>query len=93
MTLTEQLLIVARAYCTARELSLARVSTLVFNDGKKLDGIANKGVDLATGRFEAAMRWFSDNWPAGTCWPDHIVRPPVPADTEGQATTANLESY
>ena len=75
MILTDQLLAVARAYCQARSLSLARVSTLVFNEGKKLEAIASKGADLATGRFETAMSWFSDNWPDGAVWPEAVERP------------------
>lgn len=75
MTLTQQLVTVARTYCAARSLSMSRVSTLVFNEGKKLDAIERLGVDLSTGRFEAAMRWFSDNWPDGAAWPAAIARP------------------
>lgn len=79
MPLTEQLLAVARAYCAARGLSLARVSTLVFNDGKKLGGIAEKGVDLSTSKFEGAMAWFSANWPEGADWPEGVPRPAMAA--------------
>lgn len=76
MTLTGQLLTVARAYCRARNLSIARVSTLVFNDGKKLDLIA-QGADLGTRGLERAMRWFSAEWPENAAWPDGIERPKV----------------
>jgi hypothetical protein len=76
MQMTDQLTHVARAFCEARGLSLARVSTLVFNDGKKLDAVAFKGADLATGKFEYAMGWFSNNWPEGAVWPAGIDRPP-----------------
>jgi hypothetical protein len=75
MQLTNQLLVVARGYCAARSLSLARVSTLVFNEGKKLQAIANGRVDLSTGRFEKAMAWFSQNWPEAAAWPSGISRP------------------
>lgn len=75
MQLTDQLLTVARAYCAARKLSMARVSTLVFNEGKKLEAIQSGGADLATGRFERAMNWFSENWPVETEWPTNISRP------------------
>lgn len=75
MTLLEQLLVVARAFCKARGMSLSRASTLVFNDGKKLDAIAYRGSDLATARYEAAMRWFSESWPDGVDWPAGARRP------------------
>lgn len=79
MTLTDQLLAVARAYCAARGLSMSRVSTLVFNDGKKLD-LIDGGSDLATKNLERAMQWFSDRWPAGTEWPADVARP-APAES------------
>ncbi len=61
-------------YAAARGLSISRVSTLVFADGKVLTRISSGG-DLTTGRFEAAIAWFSDNWPAGVDWPSDIERP------------------
>lgn len=79
MAMTDQILMVARAFCAARQLSTSRVSTLVFNDGKKLDLIAN-GADLQTSKFEQAMRWFSANWPKGVRWPKGIARPNVEAE-------------
>ena len=78
MTLRDQLLTVANAYCSARDLSRSRVSTIVFNAGLKLDQIAS-GRDLATGNFERAMRWFSANWPDGLEWPEGVARPVVSA--------------
>lgn len=61
-------------YAAARGLSISRVSTLVFADGKVLTRISNGG-DLTTGRFEAAIGWFSDNWPVDVEWPSDIDRP------------------
>jgi hypothetical protein len=86
MAMTDQLLAVARAYCAARSLSLSRVSTIVFNDGKKL-GMVEGGADLQTGKFEQAIAWFSANWPAGAEWPSDIPRPEAsqaePVEAEG----------
>lgn len=81
MAMTDQILTVADAYCEAKKLSRARVSTLVFNDGKKIDLIAN-GADLSTGKFESAMSWFSANWPADVDWPTGIPRPSASASAE-----------
>lgn len=83
MTLTDQLLAVADAYCKARDISKSRVSTLIFNDGKKL-GLIEDGKDLATKNHERAMQWFSDRWPEGAAWPDEVVRP-TPAAAESAA--------
>jgi len=80
------LLTVARTYCNATGRSLARVATLIHNQGalfKKLEA----GDSCTIETYDKAMRWFSNRWPAGTAWPDDIVRPAVKpgtleADTE-----------
>jgi hypothetical protein len=74
MTLVSQLIAVSDAFGAARVLSRSRVSTLVLNDGKRLDAIA-RGGDLRTAVFERAMAWFSSNWPAGAEWPADVPRP------------------
>lgn len=74
MKSTEQLLLVADAFCKAKELSTSRVSTLIFNDGKRLDHIRSGG-DLYTGRFHQALIWFSEHWPEGEAWPEAVERP------------------
>ncbi|CAN7380656.1 hypothetical protein LJR220_003382 [Bradyrhizobium sp. LjRoot220] len=85
MKLTQQLILVADAYCRATELSPSRVSTLIFNDGKRLDAI-REGGDLYTGRLEHALAWFSERWPAEaegqSSWPVEVPRPAVPARAE-----------
>lgn len=75
MTLIDQLVSVASAFAEARGLSIARVSTLVFNDGSKIGDLAQGDVDLVTRRHERAMRWFSDNWPDNAVWPEAVARP------------------
>lgn len=74
MALLDDLLTTAEAYGKARKVSRSRVSTLVFNEWKKLDALMN-GADLATRRFESAMSWFSQNWPVGAAWPKGVSRP------------------
>lgn len=75
MMMRDQILTVARTFCRAKALSFSRVSTLVFNDGKKLNAI-EEGADLQTASFERAMAWFSDNWPAQKAdWPAEVARP------------------
>lgn len=77
MTLRETLLAIADAFGTARGIGRQRVSTLVFNRGGRLDDIAAGG-DVATGTYERAMAWFSENWPADAAWPEGIIRPSQP---------------
>lgn len=61
-------------FCEAKGLSRSRVSTIVFNGGGVLDRVAEGG-DVTTGNFERGIKWFSDNWPPGTGWPEGIARP------------------
>ncbi len=74
MTLTDNLVCVADAYCAAVGRSRSRISTVIFGGGDRLDGVA-RGRDLNTRSYERAMQWFSDNWPEGVAWPDGITRP------------------
>ncbi|WP_234839320.1 hypothetical protein [Sinorhizobium medicae] len=64
----------ADTFAQARGIGRKRVSTLVLNRGSKLDDIAAGG-DLATGTFERAMLWLSENWPEGAEWPAGVPRP------------------
>jgi hypothetical protein len=93
MTLRDQLVRVATAYCAAMRLSQARVSTLVFGDGKKLDSLVDGRADLATGTYERAMKWFSENWPEHTDWPVESDRPvPLSPDTTPAQETVGAGS-
>lgn len=84
--LRRDLLAVADAYCAAADLSMSRVSTLIFNDGKRLDAI-KAGGDLYTGRLEYALAWFSTRWPAGNeSWPLGVPRP---AKSAAEAETSS----
>ncbi len=74
LSLTSQLMIAADGYCALVGLSRSRVSTLIFGDGMRLEGVAG-GRDLNTRSFERAMVWFSSNWPEGAEWPEGVERP------------------
>ncbi len=66
------------------------LSFRVFGDSKKLAALRS-GSDITTGRFNAAIGWFSANWPEGLAWPEGIERPELdetPATGPGEATGA-----
>lgn len=75
MTLREQLIKVSDIYATARGVGRQRVSTLVLNRGSTLDRLASGAADVTTGTYEAALLWFSRNWPAEVEWPLGVYRP------------------
>jgi hypothetical protein len=85
MNLCDQLVTVADLYAGATRRKRARVSTMVFNHGSRLDSYAT-GVYVPNLRtYENAMQWFSDNWPDIVEWPEGISRPaPKAAEVVGQ---------
>jgi hypothetical protein len=86
MSLRTDLILVANALCARRSLSTARLSTILFNDGKALARIGAGG-DLNTGTYERAMEWMSLNWPEGASWPAAVPRPscsPPVVDTQAR---------
>ena len=80
----DSLLLVARRYEDALNIEASTVSWRVFNDSKKLDALRN-GKDIQVRRLEAAMRWFSANWPEGAEWPAEVARPESARSEPGQA--------
>ena len=70
----DQLLTLARVYAAAEGVGLTTVSARVFDDGKKLSAIEH-GADIQVRRYEKALRWFAQNWPAEAQWPSEIERP------------------
>lgn len=78
---TAKILTLADIYGQSAHLARSTVSTRVFGDGKKLDAVA-AGRDITVSRFNAALAWFADNWPADLDWPSDIPRPsPVQEET------------
>ena len=70
----EHLITVAAEYGRAANVVDKTVSSRVFQDSKKLSAIRG-GSDITVGRFNAALVWFSENWPETATWPDHVKRP------------------
>lgn len=74
MSQIDDILLLAGRFAEAKKLSLSRVSTLVFNDGKRL-GALRDGRDIGVLSAIVAVQWFADNWPAETAWPAEVKRP------------------
>lgn len=70
----EHLLTVADEYGRAAQVEEKTVSSRVFQDSKKLGAIRG-GSDITVGRYNAALAWFSANWPEGAEWPHGVMRP------------------
>ena len=66
------------AYQKARDVSDTTLSFWMFNDSKKIAALRT-GSDMTTTRFNAAVQYFSDNWPESAVWPLEVPRPKVEA--------------
>lgn len=80
----DHLLLLARLYEAAQKIEASTVSWRVFNDSKKLDALRN-GKDIQVRRLEAAILWFSENWPDGVDWPPEVPRPEPTTEPEQAA--------
>ena len=70
----QHLIRIADEYARSSQVEEKTVSSRVFQDSKKL-GAIRSGADITIGRFNAALKWFSENWPTGAVWPNDIARP------------------
>lgn len=79
MSPIDQLLRLTDEYERATGADRVTVSWRVFGDSKKLAAL-KEGKDIQVRRWEAAMRWLSENWPESAVWPDDIERPEAEPD-------------
>lgn len=77
LTLTDQMLTVAKAYCEALGVSLSVASRRAFDESKLLGDLDRGHSSPTLKRSDRALRWFSDNWPDGHDWPADVPRPPT----------------
>lgn len=49
------------------------LSHRLFGDTKRLSAL-RRGGEITVGRFNLAMAWFADNWPAGQAFPAALDR-------------------
>lgn len=70
----KHLLTLAKEYKRATGRTDTTISSRVFGDGKKLTAL-KAGKDITTTRYNAALVWFSDNWPEKARWPKDVQRP------------------
>lgn len=75
MVTIDNLLPLIEPFCTARRISEARLSNLLFNDGKRIKAIRERNSDIGSRGLRDAFQWFSDNWPEDAEWPASVLRP------------------
>ena len=85
------LLRVVSAFAAVTGKSDSTISSRLFDDGKKIAAL-RAGGDITLGRYHAALRWLSDNWPDDAEWPVDVPRP-APNRTGRAATAAQTPPF
>jgi bifunctional DNA-binding transcriptional regulator/antitoxin component of YhaV-PrlF toxin-antitoxin module len=85
------LLRVVDAFAAVTGKSDSTISSRLFDDGKKIAALRGGG-DITLGRYHAALRWFSENWPDGAEWPADVQRP-APNRTGRSPTAAQVPPF
>ena len=78
MLTVDDLLLLVEPFRAKRDISVSRLSMLIFNDGKRLKAMFEKNSDIGSRGLRVAFQWFSDNWPQGAEWPLTCRAPPPP---------------
>ena len=78
--LAKHLTTLGAAYGKARRLELATIGRLCASDGRFFSRI-DDGKTFTIKKYDEVVRWFAENWPDGTDWPEGVVRP-VPAEAQ-----------
>ncbi|MCP4564034.1 MAG: hypothetical protein GY873_30260 [Bosea sp.] len=80
MTLIEQVVAVATAYCAAEQVEVGRASWRAFAESKTLGNLIARKSSPTLERADRALWWFSANWPADAEWPAGVPRPDPSAE-------------
>lgn len=73
------------AYAKAQRIGLVTVGHRAAGDGRFFERLET-GKTLTLRKYDEAMQWFSDHWPAGADWPAGVPRPePRPVEAESPA--------
>lgn len=73
MLTVDHVLLLVEPFCKARKISESRLSSLIFNDGKRI-ALLRTGRDITSRRMVDVFQWFSDHWPDGAEWPSDVPR-------------------
>lgn len=71
MLLSLELKILAERYVELTGTSLSRLSVMAGKHDKYFARIV-RGENQHLGQAEQALRWFTENWPAGAPWPEGV---------------------
>lgn len=70
---SDQLLLLARAYCEATGTSMSGLGEMAVRHHKFFKRIAS-GQPYLSSKGDEALAWFAANWPDGVPWPEGTER-------------------
>lgn len=74
--LAAHLLLVARTFAHAKELSLTTVGRMAASDGRFFLNLEDKSKSFTARKYDEVLAFFSAHWPDnGVAWPQGIYRP------------------
>ncbi|WP_306049263.1 hypothetical protein [Oceaniradius stylonematis] len=72
--LQANLLELAERFCEARGLKESTVGRMCAADGEFFSRLRD-GKSFTARKYDAVVRWFSENWPEEHGWPAQVIRP------------------
>lgn len=75
--LRNHLAVLAETYAKARGLEMVTVARLAAGDWRFFDRVDSGDSSFTIRKYDAIIRWFSGNWPAGLNWPTDVPRPAI----------------
>lgn len=72
---------VFEAFATHSRFSASTIWARATKDARFMTRISS-GAPFTVKRYDAAMKWFSSNWPEEAAWPAGVARPTAAGDSE-----------
>lgn len=70
----DKLLMVAKRYAKAKNITLSATSSRACGDHRRLPLLDEGRASMTVHRVENVLAWFSTNWPSNAEWPKSVKR-------------------
>lgn len=77
--LLSHLQVLAQRYVDATGHTMATVAQKALNDWRFFQRLEeSERASFTARKYDIAVGWFAENWPAAAAWPDDVPRPTTP---------------
>lgn len=80
--LRANLLICAKTYAAAKNVSLATLARLAAGDWRFFSRLDDERTTFTARKYDEVIKWISENWPDDVEWPVEVARVPSPSTEE-----------